>query len=54
MLDSLVNVDKKYYPQVFLHKWNYAEKKRKKISAIKEELKLDESDSELDIEFDKH
>ena len=29
-------------------------KKRKKISAIKEELKLDEPDSELDIEFDKH
>ena len=54
MLDPLVNVDKKYYPQVFLNKWNYAEKKRKEISTIKEELKLDESDSELDIEFDKH
>ena len=28
--------------------------KRKKMSTIKDELKLDESDSELDIEFDKH
>lgn len=29
LLDSLVNVDKKYYPQVFLNKWNYTENKEK-------------------------
>ena len=29
LLDSFVNVDKKYYPQVFLNKWNYAENKEK-------------------------
>ena len=29
LLDSVVNVDKKYYPQVFLNKWNYAENKEK-------------------------
>ena len=29
LLDSLVNVDKKYYPQVFLNKSNYAENKEK-------------------------
>ena len=29
LLDSLVNGDKKYNPQVFLIEWNYAEKKEK-------------------------
>ena len=29
LLDSLVNVDKKYYPQVFLNEWSYAENKEK-------------------------
>ena len=29
LLDSLVNADKKYNPQVFLIEWNYAEKKEK-------------------------
>ena len=53
LLDSIINVDKKYYPQVFLEECKYAAKKRKIMSTIKEELKLDKVDDESYDEFDK-
>ena len=43
-LDSIVDVDKQNYPQIFLEKYNYAVKKKKIINAINDELNLDESD----------
>ena len=42
LLDSIVNVDKKYYPQMFLEQCKYA------VNAINEELNLDESDDDND------
>ena len=35
LLDSITNVDKKYYPQVFLRECKYAENKKKIMSTIK-------------------
>ena len=52
LIDFVTNVDKKYYPQVFLRERKYAGRKKRIRSTIKEELKLDESDSESDNEFD--
>ena len=52
LIDFVTNVDKKYYPQVFLRERKYAGRKKRIMSTIKEELKLDESDSESDNEFD--
>ena len=52
LIDFVTNVDKKYYPQVFLREGKYAGRKKRIRSTIKEELKLDESDSESDNEFD--
>ena len=46
LLDSIVNVDKKYHLQIFLKEWKYAMKKKKIMNAINEELKLDESDDD--------
>ena len=37
VLDSIINVDKKNYPKVFLRECKYAEKKKKIMSTIKEE-----------------
>ena len=37
LLDSIVNSDKKYYPQVFLKECKYVEKKKKIMSTFKEE-----------------
>ena len=53
LLDSIIDVDKEYYPQVFLKECKYEEKK-KIMGKIKEELKLDKSGSESDNEFDKY
>ena len=47
LLDSIVNGDKKYHPQIFL--WiecKYAIKKKMIMNTINEELKLDESDDD--------
>ena len=52
LIDFVTNVDKKYYPQVFLRERKYAGRKKRIMSTIKEELKLDKSDSESDNEFD--
>ena len=42
MLDSIVNIDKKYLPQIFLKECKYTIRKKKIMNTIKEELKLDE------------
>ena len=44
LLDSIANVDKKYYQQIFSEECKYAAKKKNIANSINEELKLDESD----------
>ena len=44
LLDSIINVDKKNHPQVFLEDCKYAVKKKKIMSTISEELILDGPD----------
>ena len=46
MLDSILNVEKKYHPQIFLKECKYALKKKKIMNTINEELKLDEFDDD--------
>ena len=43
LLDSVINVDKIYYPKIILEQCKYAVKKEKIINTINEELDLDES-----------
>ena len=44
LLDSIADVDKKYYPQIFSGECKYVVKKKKIMNTINEELNLDESD----------
>ena len=46
LLDSILNVEKKYHPQIFLKDCKYALKKKKIMNTINEELKLDEFDDD--------
>ena len=48
LLDSIVNVDKKYNLLIFLKKRKYAIKKKMIINAINQELDLDEFDDDDD------
>lgn len=41
LLDFIININKKYHPQVFWEECKYAEKNKKIVSTIKKELKLD-------------
>ena len=43
MLDSIVDVNKKYHPQIFLKECKYVIKKKKIMNRINEKLKSDES-----------
>ena len=55
MLDSVIRVNKKYYPQTLLEKCKYVIKKNKMENLINDDLDLsssDESDSEYDNEYD--
>ena len=55
MLDSVIRVNKKYYPQTLLEKRKYVIKKNKMENLINDDLDLsssDESDSEYDNEYD--
>ena len=46
-LDSIANVDRRYYPQLFLEDYKYAvKKKRKEINTINEKLNFGNSDDE--------
>ena len=59
MLDSVVEVKKKHYPQTFLEEWKYESKKTKLKNPINDELESsssddksnNESDNECDNEF---
>ena len=55
MLDSVIRVNKKYYPQTFLEECKYVIRKNKMENLINDDLDLslfDESDSESDNETD--
>ena len=55
MLDSVIRVNKKYYPQIFLEECKYVIRKNKMENLINGDLDLnssDESDSESDNETD--
>ena len=45
-IDSIIKIDKKYYPQVYLEQCKYKEKKRKLVDFIDAELDLDSDDSD--------
>ena len=51
MLDSVIKVNKKYYPQIFLEECKYVQEKIKKESYIDNDLKSD-SDSNEETEYD--
>ena len=48
MLDSVVKVEKKYYPQTLLEECKYGTKKTKMENLINNELKAGLSDDETD------
>ena len=53
MLDSVIRVNKKYYPQTFLEECKYVIRKNKMENLINDDLYLsssDESDNETDNE----
>ena len=50
-LDSVVRVNKKYYPQTFLEECKYKIRKNKRENLINSDLKVD-TDSELYVEFE--
>ena len=52
MLDSVVKVKKKYYPQTLLEECKYEIKKTKMQSFINDELEASSSDDESDIDSD--
>ena len=56
MLDSVVTVSKKYYPQTLLEEWKYEIKNTKMENLINDDLDAssfdDETDSESDSESD--
>ena len=58
MLDSVVKVGKKYYPQVFLEACKYIKRKNKMFNYINDDLEMTSSDdddgfySESDSESD--
>ena len=56
MLDSVIRVNKKYYPQILLQECKYVIIKNKMENLINDDLDLsssDESDNEIDNETDK-
>ena len=55
MLDSVIRVNKKYYPQTFLEECKYVIRKNKMENLINDDLNLsssDKSDNESDNESD--
>ena len=51
-LNSIANVDEKYYLQIFSEEFEYVAKKKKRLNFINEELNLDESDDDHDDDDD--
>ena len=52
MLESVVKVKKKYYPQTLLEEWKHEIKKTKMENIINDDLDLCSSDDETDNESD--
>ena len=52
MLDSVIRVSKKYYPQILLEECKYEIKKTKMENLINDDLDLSSSDNESDNESD--
>ena len=52
MLDSVIRVSKKYYPQTLLEECKYEIKKTKMENLINDDLDLSSSDHEIDNESD--
>ena len=52
MLDSVIRVSKKYYPQTLLEECKYEIKKIKMDNMINDDLDLSSSDNETDNESD--
>ena len=50
MLDSVIKVNKKYYPQIFLEECKYIQEKIKTENYIDEDLEKSESDSDSNDE----
>ena len=46
MLDSIVKVGKKYYPQVFLEECKYIKRKNKMFNYINDDLEMISSDED--------
>ena len=46
MLDSVVKVGKKYYPQVFLEECNYIKRNNKMFNYINDDLEMISSDED--------
>ena len=53
-IDSVLKIDKKVYPQVYLEESKYKLKKRKLVSFIDSEIIDDDSDSDIDSHIDSH
>ena len=52
MLDSVISVNKKYYPQTLLEECKYIIKKNKMVNLINDDLDLSSSENESDNESD--
>ena len=52
MLDSVIRVNKKYYPQTLLEEYKYEIKKNKVENLINDELDSSSSDNESENEID--
>ena len=52
MLDSVIKVNKKYYPQTLLEECKYAQEKIKTANYIDEDLEKSESDSDSNNEIE--
>ena len=44
-VDTVLKIDKKHYPQVYLEQWKYKIKKKELVNFIDNDLSLDDSDS---------
>ena len=51
MLDSVIRVNKKYYPQTLLEEWKYIIKNNKMENLINDDLDMSASDNESDKEY---
>ena len=52
MLDSVIRVNKKYYPETLLEECKYEMKKTKMESLINDDLEPNSSDNETDMDSD--